>query len=261
MADRRRRRFRPWAAIAALAIPGATGPAQAATGAACRDIIYDGQGYTICEAGADSDLRLWLRGPDGAVLGGFAQVEDMLAPQGLRLVFAMNAGMYHPDRRPVGLYIEDGASEGRLITSDGPGNFGLLPNGVFCIGAGRFAVIESRRFARDAPECRYATQSGPMLVIGGALHPRFLPDSTSRYRRNGVGVSADGARAVFAISAGPVTFHEFARLFRDRLDLPDALYLDGNISRLYAPGLGRSDLGFAMGPIVGLVGPADAAGR
>jgi uncharacterized protein YigE (DUF2233 family) len=94
-----------------------------------------------------------------------------------------------------------------------------------------------------------------MLVIDGALHPRFLPDSTSRYVRNGVGVSADGATIYFVISDEPVTFHEFARLFRDGLGTPDALYFDGNISRLYAPEIGRNDIGFPMGPIVAVLTP------
>ena len=81
----------------------------------------------------------------------------------------------------------------RVITNaDGPGNFGLLPNGVFCIRDGRADVIETLRFAEEAPNCRFATQSGPMLVIDGALHPRFMRDSTSRYIRNGVGTRADG---------------------------------------------------------------------
>jgi uncharacterized protein YigE (DUF2233 family) len=96
-----------------------------------------------------------------------------------------------------------------------------------------------------------------MLVIGGALHPRFLPGSDSRYVRNGVGVSADGARAWFVISDGAVNFHSFARFFRDGLGLSDALYFDGSISRLYAPDLGREDFGFPMGPIVALSAPAD----
>jgi len=94
------------------------------------------------------------------------------------------------------------------------------------------------------------TQSGPMLVIDGALHPRFIDGGTSKYIRNGVGTSADGQRAIFAISNAPVNFHSFGRLFRDVLALPNALYFDGNVSRLYAPTLGRDDFGFRLGPMV-----------
>ncbi|MCB1390422.1 MAG: phosphodiester glycosidase family protein, partial [Rhodobacteraceae bacterium] len=96
----------------------------------------------------------------------------------------------------------------------------------------------------------------PMLVIDGALHPRFLPDSDSLHVRNGVGVSADGHDAWFVISDEPVTFHRFARVFRDVLGVPDALYLDGSVSRLYAPELGRDDWGLPLGPVVGLVAPS-----
>ena len=35
----------------------------------------------------------------------------------------------------------------------------------------------------------------------------------------------------------------------------ETLYFDGNISRLYAPSLGRHDGGFPMGPMVGTVVP------
>ena len=144
----------------------------------------------------------------------------------------------------------------RVVPNAGPGNFGLLPNGIFCIRDGRADVIETTRFLKEQPACTYATQSGPMLVIDGELHPRFLVDSTSRYIRNGVGTTADGRTAVFAISENAVTFHEFGRLFRDALELPNALFLDGNISRLHDPAHGRSDIGRWMGPIVGVVEPA-----
>jgi uncharacterized protein YigE (DUF2233 family) len=234
-------------ALAMLVAPMAVGAET------CRDVTFDGASYTLCEVSATEDLRLFLAGPDGTY-GSFRNVEAALGAVDRSLAFAMNAGMYHRDLAPVGLYVEDGAEKAPLITRDGPGNFGLLPNGVFCIGA-TLRVIESRAFKAERPDCRYATQSGPMLVIGGKLHPRFLAGSDSLYIRNGVGVSADGTRAVFAISNQAVNFDSFARLFRDELELPDALYFDGNVSRLYAPALGRHDGGFPMGPIVGTVVP------
>ena len=224
----------------------------------CRDMTYQGAEYTICEVNATREgLRLFLRDPNtDKPLGSFANIDSLLEPRGMRLDFAMNAGMYHQDRAPVGQYVEAGQEISRVISSDGPGNFGLLPNGVFCIREGRADVFETLRYLREKPGCDYATQSGPMLVIDSALHPRFLPDSDSRYVRNGVGTSKDGARAWFVISNEPVTFHQFGSFFRDHLKTPQALYFDGNISRLYAPEMERFDGGFPMGPMVGVVGDA-----
>ena len=227
----------------------------------CHDQSFEGARYSVCEVRAGDDLRLFLDDAEGQRLGTFDRVERELSAEGRTLRFAMNAGMYHPDRSPVGYYVEAGEEKARLVRSAGPGNFGLLPNGVFCILPDAFAVQETLAFDAARPACRYATQSGPMLVISGSLHPRFLPGSDSRFVRNGVGVTADGKTAYFAISEGPVTFHEFARLFRDGLKASDALYFDGNISRLYAPELGRDDFGFPMGPIVGLATTPDGAGN
>jgi uncharacterized protein YigE (DUF2233 family) len=225
----------------------------AATASTCRDTTFDGASYTLCEVTLSDDLRLFHSGANGAY-GSFTALNAALAAEGQTLGFAMNAGMYHRDLAPVGLYVEEGREAAALVTQDGPGNFGLLPNGVFCWGDS-FRVVESRAFKAEAPACRFATQSGPMLVIDGKLHPKFLADSDSTYVRNGVGVSADGRRAIFAISNDAVNFHSFARLFRDDLGLEDALYFDGNISRLFAPELSRHDAGFPMGPIVGTVVP------
>lgn len=228
-----------------------------ATGASaleCEKTRYDGKRYSLCRVDLTQDkLRLFLRDDAGAPFGQFSEVNRALKDQGARLAFAMNAGMYHEDRAPVGHYVEDGTEQMRIIPNAGPGNFGLLPNGILCLRDGRADVIETLKFRDTAPDCTHATQSGPMLVIDGELHPRFLPDSTSRYIRNGVGTSADGSQAVFVISDTSVTFHEFGSFFRDALEMPNALFLDGNVSRLYAPDLGRSDSGRRMGPIVGVV--------
>ncbi|MBK5925162.1 hypothetical protein CCR90_15605 [Rhodovulum sulfidophilum] len=241
---------------AALLLLAVLLPLPAAAEPSCHPLTHEGRGYVICSADpATDDLRLFLRTEQGGIYGSFARVNQALAAGGETLAFAMNAGMYHPDRRPVGLYVENGKQEMRAVAPAGPGNFGMLPNGVLCLEDGRAEVIETRAYLADPPDCRYATQSGPMLVIDGALHPRFLPDSTSRHVRNGVGVDAAG-RVHFAISDAPVSFHEFARLFRDVLETPNALYFDGKVSKLYAPSLGRHDAGLPMGPIVGAVVPA-----
>jgi uncharacterized protein YigE (DUF2233 family) len=141
----------------------------------------------------------------------------------------------------------------RVIPNAGPGNFGLLPNGILCLQDRQASVIETLRYLREQPACTHATQSGPMLVIDGELHPRFLASGTSRYIRNGVGTRDDGNTAIFAISSDIVTFHQFGSFFRDYIKSDQALFLDGNVSRLYAPQLGRDDIGRRLGPIVGTV--------
>jgi uncharacterized protein YigE (DUF2233 family) len=241
-----------WARLfaGALALVGLVQTAQAVT---CEAIQFDGNAYTICQVDPETEnLRLFLGDAEGTPYGHFTALQKDLRRKGRALKFAMNAGMYHDDRAPVGHYVEEGKTHMRVIPNAGPGNFGLLPNGIFCLRQGRADVFETRQFLANKPDCSFATQSGPMLVIDGELHPRFLPDSTSRYIRNGVGTSRDGKTAVFAISDNTVTFHEFARLFRDHLSLPNALFFDGNVSRLYAPDIDRWDGGRRMGPVVGV---------
>nr|WP_281373879.1 phosphodiester glycosidase family protein [Parvularcula dongshanensis] len=162
----------------------------------------------------------------------------------------MNAGMYHRDRSPVGLFVSGGAEVAPLNREEAEeGNFFLLPNGVFWVDEEGAHVATTDEYASEPRTPRLATQSGPMLLIAGAPHPRFLPKSTSLHIRNGIAVE-EGGVVVAVISDRPVNFHRFAAFFRERLGVTDALYLDGTISRLNAPSLNRSDPGARMGPIL-----------
>src|SRR6266481_111369 len=135
-------------------------------------------------------------------------------------------------------------------SKSGYGNFHMKPNGVFYISVDGAAVAETGAFLKQRPRAELATQSGPMLVINGRVHPRFDRRSTSLKARNGVGVRADG-KVIFAISQGEVSFDAFARLFRDGLNCPNALFLDGgSAASLYAPSLNSHGNIVSLGPML-----------
>lgn len=216
---------------------------------ACRTVPFETVDHIVCSYNLDeTEIRLFWRDAEGRP---YRSLRTFAAsPEGRAATFAMNAGMYERDGSPLGLYVADGREEKPAITREGPGNFHMKPNGVFYVAKGRAGVMETAAFLASGISADLATQSGPMLLIDGALHPRFIPDSDSRKIRNGVGVSADGRTVTFAISTGRVNFETFARLFRDVLGIRDALYLDGTISSLYAPEADRADFFWPVGPIV-----------
>jgi len=222
----------------------------ASAGEACRKVEHLGDGYTVCTFDpATDDIQLFQNDRSGKPYGSFRALENDLRQDRVYVRFAMNGGMYLDDQSPVGLFVENGRELKRINTNKGWGNFHLLPNGVFYLLPGRAGVMESKAFATSGIKPFYATQSGPMLVIDGKLHPSFLADSTSFKTRNGVGVTSDG-KVVFAISDGPVRFHDFATLFRDDLGCANALFLDGSISSLDIPEWQRRDGLFPLGPII-----------
>ncbi|MEQ1929694.1 MAG: phosphodiester glycosidase family protein [Parvularculaceae bacterium] len=244
-------------AIRVAAALCALGCAAARAAPHCAETTVRETPYVVCRFDPKADdIRLFHAGPDGEPYRHFGRLNEALHAHGERLLFAMNAGMFQANRAPVGLYVEGGVTRRPINNRDCDGNFCLKPNGVFWLSARGGAisahVAATEAYLDKAKDVRDATQSGPMLVIDGALHPKFNKDSTSVYRRNGVGVTAEG-EIIFAISDAPVTFHAFATLFRDDLKVSNALYLDGAISRLYSTELGRNEPGAALGPIVGVV--------
>jgi uncharacterized protein YigE (DUF2233 family) len=243
--------------LVGLTCCAAAGPAAAE----CAPRAFDGAAFTVCAFDPrHDDLRLFWKGADDRPFGSLGALAESLRGQGQRLVFAMNAGMFREDQSPVGLYVEKSRQLRNADTRGGESNFRLKPNGVFWIGDGVAGVTETGRYLANPPAARYATQSGPMLLIDGKIHPRIRPDGTSAKIRNGVGVD-DRGEAVFAIADEPVTFDAFARLFRDGLNCRNALFLDGSLSSLYAPELKRDDELMPIGPIVGVVKPQAMGNR
>ena len=228
----------------------------------CAPKGFGGANFTVCVFDPRrDDIRLFWKGPDDRPYGSLSALSDALKTKGQKLAFAMNAGMFKEDQSPVGLYIEKGQKLHAANTrGGGASNFHMKPNGVFWIGDGLAGVTETGRYLAAPPAARYATQSGPMLVVDGAIHPKILPTGTSEKIRNGVGIADKGA-VVFAIADEPVTFDAFARLFRDALGCQNALFLDGSVSSLYAPELNRDDELEPLGPIVGVVRPAAVGAR
>lgn len=170
-----------------------------------------------------------------------------------RIAFAMNGGMYGDDLKAIGYYVEKGERLAELDRSEGPeeggGNFYMKPNGVFFGTGGTWRVLGSNTFfntVADRPE--FGTQSGPLLLIDGKLHPEIKDDGPSRTIRNGVGVDAKG-QAHFVISDAAISFGQLARFFRDELKIANALYLDGQVSSLWDPASERLDKG-RVGPII-----------
>jgi len=104
-------------------------------------------------------------------------------------------------------------------------------------------------FVKAKTKPKWATQSGPMLVMNGKLHPEITEDGPSRNIRNGVGVR-DSHTALFAISDRPISFGKLARFFRDELKCEDALYLDGAVSSLWDRQGERMDTGSDLGPVL-----------
>ena len=196
-------------------------------------------------------IELFLRDDAGVPFKRFDRLQSWLATKNKRLRFAMNAGMFKEDLSPLGLFVQDGRQVSPLNLRDATGNFYLKPNGVFFITESGPRIVESTEYPALAKGVRLATQSGPLLVRNGVLHPAINAGSTNRLVRNGVGISGD--TVVFVISEEPVNFHELATYFRDELKCADALYLDGVVSSLYSTELKRNDSKVDLGPIVGVV--------
>jgi uncharacterized protein YigE (DUF2233 family) len=215
----------------------------------CAEQRFEQAGFIVCRADK-VEIRSGMRN--------FKQLQTRLGNRSDAVAFAMNGGMFDDAGAPIGLMIEDGREVRSLNRREGGGNFHLMPNGVFLVRRNGHSEVVTSAAYKSSPDIAFATQSGPMLVIDGQLHPKFDPDGTSRYVRNAVGIGPDG-KALFVITTDVVSFGKLARFFRDELKVKNALYLDGSVSSLWDPGNGRMDDFVDLGPLIVAFKSAESA--
>ena len=179
------------------------------------------------------DLQLFWKNDKDETFKSIQNLKNYVESKSLTLTFAMNGGMFNKDFSPQGLFIQNKKTLAVLDTADGNGNFYLKPNGVFYITTDNNPFVCKTTDFNDNGKIKYATQSGPMLIIDGKIHTAFKAGSTNLNIRNGVGILPDN-KVVFAMSKTEINFYDFAKYFQS-LGCKNALYLDGFVSRTYLP--------------------------
>lgn len=195
-------------------------------------------------------LNFYWKNEEGAKFKSIQHLKQHVEGKGLELVFATNGGMFNHDFSPKGLYVENKQILTQLDTTDGEGNFYLKPNGVFYITTnGQAVVCPSNRYVHGN-HIKFATQSGPMLVVDGHIHSVFQKGSKNLNIRNGVGILPNN-QVVFALSKKEINLYDFA-LFFQQLGCKNALYLDGYVSRMYLPAKNWVQADGQFGVIIGV---------
>ncbi|MEM7162556.1 MAG: phosphodiester glycosidase family protein [Bacteroidota bacterium] len=194
-------------------------------------------------------IALFLNDEQGIKISNFSSLAVLLSENNKELTFAMNGGMYMKDQNPLGLYIENGNKIRNLNNrQEGYGNFYMHPNGVFSINEKGIAKV-SKRDEFEESGVLYATQSGPMLLFDGQIHPSFTKGSSNLHVRNAVGILPDG-KILFVMSKKKISFYDLAKYFHDQ-GCENALYLDGFVSQIYLPSNSRYTQNAQFGVIIG----------
>ncbi|WP_050479623.1 phosphodiester glycosidase family protein [Herbaspirillum rhizosphaerae] len=239
----------------AIACALCSAPISTALAAELRQYRYQQTSISACYIDLQQDaLRMYWKDPAGNIFGTFANLRAWLRPQGRDLTCATNAGIYDKEHKPLGLYIENGVTLRKLNTRQNAyGNFYLQPNGVFIVEEKRARIVDTASVDSDRSrwlsQALYATQSGPIMLRNGEINAAFDPGSVNLFVRNAVCIDPS-QKVALVMARNPITFYDFALFLRDKLKCVDALYLDGNISRIY-PSL-EADIGPSFGAIIGV---------
>jgi uncharacterized protein YigE (DUF2233 family) len=219
-----------------------------------KTVSYKGNNYDVYTAAYPKEkIMLFWKDDQGKKLKSLDNLRSYVSSKGQTLVFATNGGMFMENNAPLGLYIENGKELAHInLSLKGKGNFYLQPNGVFQLTDSAAKVVTTENFKPYKEKLKYATQSGPMLVVDGVINKALISGSTNTNIRSGVGITDDG-KVVFAISDEKVNFYDFAALFLENLKCKNALFLDGAICRMYVPEMDRNDVGGDFGVMIGIV--------
>jgi uncharacterized protein YigE (DUF2233 family) len=199
---------------------------------------------------SETNIEFFWKDDNDKVFKSIKKLKNYVEKDDKHLRFAMNGGMYQEDNKPLGLFIQNQKTITPLNNKEAKGNFYLKPNGVFYITNDKKAFISTTQNFKDNGNIKFATQSGPMLLIDGQINPEFKQNSDNLNLRNGVCVLND-SKIIFAISRKEVNFYDFAQHFKD-LGCQNALYLDGFVSRMYLPEQNIEDLDGDFGVIIGI---------
>lgn len=212
-------------------------PAHAVAGLEVSCLTSRGATYIVLRVDLKAALiKLLWKNSASVPYGSLDQANRQIGGDLLALT---NAGIYSENYTPEGLHVEEGVTLSPLNLNGGEGNFYSRPNGVFYVADDGAGIVESEKFNSLSGRAgvREATQSGPLLVIGGEMNQDLKPDSQSLYVRNGIGVKSPD-EVYIVISEGEVNLYDFASVFKEQLHCRDALYLDGCVSQTYLPARG-----------------------
>lgn len=220
----------------------------------CKEKIQDENKFVIYQVNPkNQNLKFYWKNDKNEVLKSIDHLKNEVESKSEKLVFAMNGGMFEPDQSPKGLYIEDFKTLKSIDTLQGSGNFYLQPNGIFYLTENNQPGISETKRYNQNKRIKYATQSGPMLLMDGKINPIFQKDSKNMNIRNGVGILKNG-EIIFAMSKKEVNFYSLAELFKE-MGCKNALYLDGYVSRTYLPEKNWIQKDGNFGVIIGVTEP------
>lgn len=194
-------------------------------------------------------LAFYWKDDNNNNLYNFKNLKKWLIQKDEKLIFATNGGMYLKNRSPQGLFIQNGVVKTPINTiQEAYGNFYMQPNGVFYItNDNKGYITTSLNFVEE--NVKFATQSGPMLVIDDKIHSKFRNGSKNLNIRNGVGVLPNG-NLLFAMSKQEINLYDFATYFKKQ-GCKNALYLDGFVSRTYLPKKNWNSINGSFGVMIG----------